>query len=389
MKNILLFIGLSLACYINYAQDWVQLEDYPGLGRNHPITFSIGTDGYVLAGQNENGSYVNDFYKYDTTTDSWTQLPNFPGYPRGYAYGIEHNGKAYVGFGNSNAFDIGPLDDLWEYDPLTEAWTELASCPCGGRLHPAMLEAGGKIFVGLGNNDSGNQDDWWAYDIATDTWAQKADFIAEKRHHPYFFSIDDIAYVGFGHGASIYNDFYKYEPLTDTWTQVSSIPAQGRVAGTQFAYNGKGYALSGDGENHSYLETGEFWQYTPETDSWLSLPVHPGHSKWAPGCFIVGDVLYFTSGFQYDDGNSETLNDLWRFNLDEISGIEVVELETLVYPNPTTDKILLSSPVDYHLFSLKGELVLEGRGSSIEVSQLSKGVYFLNTKTQTFKIIKE
>ena len=389
MKNIFLFIVLSLAYHINLAQDWVQLEDYPGLGRNHPITFSIGTDGYVLAGQNETGNYVKDFYKYDTTTDSWTQLPNFPGYPRGYAYGIEHNGKAYVGFGNSNAFDIGPLDDLWEYDPLTEAWTELASCPCGGRLHPAMLEAGGKIFVGLGNNDSGNQDDWWAYDIATDTWAQKADFIAEKRHHPYFFSIDDIAYVGFGHGASIYNDFYKYAPLTDTWTQVASLPAEGRVAGTQFAYNGKGYALSGDGENHSYLETGEFWQYTPETDSWLSLPVHPGHSKWAPGCFIVGDVLYFTSGFQYDDGNSETLNDLWRFNLDEINGIEVVELETLVYPNPTTDKILLSSPVDYHLFSLKGELVLEGRGSSIEVSQLSKGVYFLNTKTQTFKIIKE
>jgi len=389
VKNIILVIGLSLSCHINFAQDWVQLEDYPGLGRNHPITFSIGTDGYVLAGQNENGTYVNDFYKYDTTTDSWTQLPNFPGYPRGYAYGIAHNGKAYVGFGTSNVFDIGPLDDLWEYDPVSETWTELASCPCGGRLHPAMLEAGGQIFVGLGNNNSGNLDDWWAYDLATDAWAQKADFIAEERHHPYFFSIDDIAYVGFGHGNDIYNDFYKYEPLTDTWTQVASLPAEGRVAGTQFSYNGKGYALSGDGDDHYYLETGEFWQYTPETDSWMSLPVHPGHSKWAPGCFVVGDVLYFTSGLQYDDGNSETLNDLWRFNLDEISSIEIVALETLVYPNPTTDKILLSSPVDYRLFSLKGELVLEGNGASIEVSQLSKGVYFLNTKSKTYKIIKE
>jgi len=389
VKNIIIVIGLSLSCHINFAQDWVQLEDYPGLGRNHPITFSIGTDGYVLAGQNENGTYVKDFYKYDTTTDSWTQLPNFPGYPRGYAYGIAHNGKAYVGFGTSNVFDIGPLDDLWEYDPVSETWTELASCPCGGRLHPAMLEAGGQIFVGLGNNNSGNLDDWWAYDLATDAWAQKADFIAEERHHPYFFSIDDIAYVGFGHGNDIYNDFYKYEPLTDTWTQVASLPAEGRVAGTQFSYNGKGYALSGDGDDHYYLETGEFWQYTPETDSWMSLPVHPGHSKWAPGCFVVGDVLYFTSGLQYDDGNSETLNDLWRFNLDEISSIEIVALETLVYPNPTTDKILLSSPVDYRLFSLKGELVLEGNGASIEVSQLSKGVYFLNTKSKTYKIIKE
>ncbi|MBT6438825.1 MAG: T9SS type A sorting domain-containing protein, partial [Flavobacteriales bacterium] len=56
---------------------------------------------------------------------------------------------------------------------------------------------------------------------------------------------------------------------------------------------------------------------------------------------------------------------------------------------PTTDKILLSSAVDYQLFSLKGELILEGNASSIEVSKLSKGVYFLNTKIKTFKIIKE
>ena len=387
MKNISFFIVLSFAYHVNFTQEWIQLEDYPGLGRNHPITFSIGTDGYVLAGENELGYYVKDFYKYDTTTDTWIQLPNFPGYPRGYAYGIEHNGKAYVGFGN---FDLGPLGDLWEYDPVAEEWTELASCPCGGRLHPAMLEAEGKIYVGLGGNDDGDLNDWWAYDIVTDTWEQKADFIAEPRHHPYFFSIDDIAYVGFGHGGLyIYNDFYKYEPATDTWTQVASLPAQGRVAGTQFSYNGKGYALSGDGEDHYYLETGEFWQYTPETDSWFSLPPHPGNSKWAPGCFIVGDVLYFTSGLQYDDWVSETLNDLWRFNLDEIDGIEVVELETLVYPNPTTEKIRLPSTVEYQLFSLKGELVLEGHASSIEVSQLTKGVYLLNTELKNYKIIKE
>jgi len=58
MKNIFLFVIISFAYHINFAQDWVQLEDYPGLGRNHPITFSIGTDGYVLAGQNEIGYYV-------------------------------------------------------------------------------------------------------------------------------------------------------------------------------------------------------------------------------------------------------------------------------------------------------------------------------------------
>jgi N-acetylneuraminic acid mutarotase len=387
LKNLTILTLLFLAYNLNFAQEWVQLDDYPGLGRNHPITFSIGTDGYVLAGENENGYYVKDFYKYDTTTDTWAQLPNFPGFPRGYAYGLEYNGKAYVGFGN---FDLGPLDDLWEYDPATEQWTELASCPCGGRLHPAMLEAGGKIYVGLGDNDDGNLDDWWAYDFASDTWEQKANFIAEPRHHPYFFTIDDIAYVGFGHGDdAIFNDFYKYEPLIDMWSQVASLPSQGRVAGTQFVYNGKGYALSGDGEGHTHLETGELWQYTPETDSWFSVPPHPGTSKWAPGCFVVGSVLYFTSGVQYTNWIPETLNDLWRFHLDEIDGIETVELETLFYPNPTTDKITLSSRVEYKLFSMSGEIILEGVSSSIDVSALPTGVYFLNTEAQTFKVIKE
>ena len=387
MKHIYFLFSLTLLCVSNYAQDWIQLEDYPGAGRNHPITFSIGTDGYVLAGQNDMGYFVKDFYKYDSSTETWTQLPNFPGFPRGFAYGIEMDGMAYVGFGE---FDMGPLDDLWKYDPTTEEWLQLASCPGGARMHPAMLHAGGKIYVGLGGNYETDLSDWWEYSPMSDTWEQKADFIAEPRHHPYFFSIDDIAYVGFGHGGSmIFNDFYKYEPLLDSWTQVASIPAQGRVAGTQFSYNGKGYALSGDGDNHSFLDTGEFWQYTPETDSWFSLPVHPGRSKWAPGCFVIGDDLYFTSGYQFDGEMFHTLNDLWTFKLSEIDGLEVIEIKTSIYPNPTTDKIILSSRVSYQLFSISGELVLEGTSSEVVVDHLTSGVYLLKTDNGLFKVIKE
>jgi hypothetical protein len=104
---------------------------------------------------------------------------------------------------------------------------------------------------------------------------------------------------------------------------------------------------------------------------------------------VVGSVLYFTSGVQYTNWIPETLNDLWRFHLDEIDGIETVELETLFYPNPTTDKITLSSRVEYKLFSMSGEIILEGVSSSIDVSALPTGVYFLNTEAQTFKVIKE
>ena len=39
--------------------------------------------------------------------------------------------------------------------------------------------------------------------------------------------------------------------------EVTSLPGEG-VAGTQFSYDGIGYVLSGDGEDHRSMETGNF-----------------------------------------------------------------------------------------------------------------------------------
>jgi len=63
------------------------------------------------------------------------------------------------------------------------------------------------------------------------------------------------------------------------------------VAGTQFSYNGFGYVLSGDGDNHGSMNTGEFWAYDPVTDTWDELPPHPEGSRWAPASFIIDGEL--------------------------------------------------------------------------------------------------
>ena len=73
----------------------------------------------------------------------------------------------------------------------------------------------------------------------------------------------------------IYNDLYRYDPSNDSWQIMSQFPSQGRVAGTQFSYQGKGYVLSGDGDNHYPLGTSEFWEYDPITDSWKPTAVSP------------------------------------------------------------------------------------------------------------------
>lgn len=317
MIRLLSLLALLAMSKFGSAQDWVQLSSPNGNGRHHPITVANDQYAYVLAGQAGFAALnLADVHRYDAASDTWEELDAFPGGGRGYGYGVCEGDDAYVGFGSN---DNGYPTDFWHLDMVTGAWTEMASFPGDGRNHPAMVLTGGQVFVGLGSNDNGNLGDWWGYDIASDSWEELAPFTAGDRHHPFYFGIDGIAYVGMGHGDSqngaltIYGDFHAYDPATDTWTQLDDFPGEARVAGTQFAADGKGYVLSGDGDNHGPLDDGEFWEYNPAADAWTELEPHPGGARWAPGSFVLGCHAYLTGGLE---GATDTFHhDLWRFSL--------------------------------------------------------------------------
>ncbi|MEE2785828.1 MAG: hypothetical protein VX589_00715 [Myxococcota bacterium] len=291
------------------APTWVQVASLPPefSQTHHSFAFSLDGYGYIVTGNSRTG-VRDDFYRYDAIDNTWTELDRFPGPARGFAIGDTWAGKAYLGFGSDSQ---SLFNDLWVFDPTDMSWTELAACPCAGRRHPAFIAQNGQILVGLGNNTQGNLKDWWAYDIASNTWAQKDDFPSLPRHHPYQFGIGDYVYTGFGHGAGIFNNWFRYDLVEETWTEVASLPAEGRVAGTQFSYDGIGYVLSGDGDNHRSMETGEFWAYDPTSNAWEALPPHPEGSRWAPASFVVDGEVYIINGtsfFRY-------VSDIYKFDL--------------------------------------------------------------------------
>ncbi len=382
-KNLLLF-SLLLSLTSLMAQEWESVASLPGGSsdaRHHPVTFSIGDYGYLLTGS-VNGDAANDFMRYNSLTDTWEALPDFPGFARSFSYGTSRGTKAYVGFGRSGDF---ALNDLWEYDSETEQWTELAECPCAGRLHPAFIQVNGKIYVGLGNNSS-NLQDWWEYDISTDTWSQKDNLPGPSRHHPFYFGIGDIAYVGFGHGnnspngsLNIYNDFYQFDPATDEWIQLNDFPGEGRVAGTQFDLNGKGYVLSGDGDDHSFMEEGEFWEYEPSTDEWTQMTSHPGSSRWAPGSFVIDEFVYLMCGLS--DVRLES--DMMRFDLgsDVTSTTEFTETAIRVFPNPASNQISFTEDIStfsaVRLVNNFGQVVRTLTTNQVDVRALPAGLYYL------------
>ena len=376
----LVYIFFLCMCFQVQAQDWVQVTSLPNAFNetHHSFAFSFDDMGYIVSGNSDSG-VRDDFYQYNPVTDSWTELTPFPGGARGFAIGDTWNGKAYFGFGNDGT---SRLNDLWVFDPSNMSWTELASCPCAERAHPAMIAHNGKVFVGLGSSSSGNMNDWWEYDIALNTWSQKDDLPSLSRHHPYQFGIDDYVYTGFGHGNAIFNDWFRYDIAGETWTQVATLPAEGRVAGTQFSYNGLGYVLSGDGDNHRSMNTGEFWAYDPVTDTWDELPPHPEGSRWAPASFVINGEVYIINGTSV----SEYVTEIYKFDLNSVlSTHELTNLSISIYPNPAIDIINIDVPenlkYDANLYDLNGRVIISTTNKSvIEIQTLPLGIYFIEIK---------
>ena len=299
---------------LSLSQGWNQVSNFISDGRHHPITFSNDDYGFVVC-----GSYSNEVFKYDKANDSWLQLSNFPAVGRGYSYGVTVSNKAYMGLGSTSNGSFP--NDWWEYDMDNDSWVQKANLPTDGRNHPAMIAIGDKIYMGCGSNGNGNLGDWWEYDINNDAWTQKTDLPAIERHHPFYFNINNAAYVGFGHSNSgIHKDFFKYNPSNDTWTQLNDFPGEARVAGTQFSYSGKGYILSGDGDDHAPLDTGEFWEYESSDDSWTQLPSHPGGAIWAPGNFVIDCDVYFLLGQNWNASTPTDPISVYKYKLNEDCG---------------------------------------------------------------------
>ncbi len=302
---LLLWCTFTINIHLS-AQSWEQLNDVPFFD-DHSNGFGFNGKAYIIKGSPNNND-INQVWEYDPNMDAWTQFDDFPGAGRVVAIGDDWNGKYYFGFGYN---PTGFLNDLWEFDPVDGSFTQLPSCPCIGRTHPALIAHNDKIMMGSGSTEDGDIDDWWEYDMTTQVWTQKQNIPGGGRHHPFFFGIDNSVYVGGGHR----NNWIKYNLDTEEWTAIDDAP-QGRVAGSQLNYNGKGYLIGGDDANHDHVPDFEtFMSYNPQSEEWEYLPPLPNGSKWAPSSFIINDALYFFGGYS---SNIENDVSFWKFDLSTI-----------------------------------------------------------------------
>lgn len=138
--------------YDPVSNTWTAKANYIGVRCDvDRATFTIGNKAYIGTGGNIGTTpslNYNDFWQYDPSVNSWTQMANFPGNRRYGATGFSVCGEGYLGLGEDSAYVF--YNDFYEYDPGTNSWSPAAAFT-NPRCDAASFVVGSKAYVCSGS----------------------------------------------------------------------------------------------------------------------------------------------------------------------------------------------------------------------------------------------
>ena len=189
-----------------------ELTSFPRADCIFSTNFIIGTNIYKISGWNGFDSYSQKVWKYNTHDNTWVQLNDFPGAGRMHAVSFVLKGRAYIGLGYT-AVDIikgaddetfiyptTPVDDFWEYDPVDDRWTQLSDFPGGARAAAFSfgIQDFGYVGTGMVSFTKKYLKDFWRFDPIDKTWARLDDFPGSPRFGASACANGQKAIVGLG-----------------------------------------------------------------------------------------------------------------------------------------------------------------------------------------------
>lgn len=376
MRMSALAFASALSCLAAAQFQWEQLPDFPGTARDDAAAFSIDCDVYVGTGMQVGWSLTNDFWRYDSFSQTWNPSTPLPASPRQYctAQSIFNQGFLFGGLDAS-----GPLNELWSFDPAAQSWIQRASLPGAGRYACGSFVSANDLYVVGG-------------------------IIA---------------------GGTALNELWRYDPSTDSWEQRSSLPGVGRH---RIATAEGGFVAGG--ADSSYAPLDECWSYNTFGDQWASLPILPearyggSGASWLSGILFVAGAIdnatFRASAFHYTgagwelaeaelpserrggvaarsscnggwnflnyglglDGTMARRND-WFGTSSSSSIAEPASVSFNVFPNPVQNALHLPADLAYNeavVVDTRGAIALRLRrktDQAIDISALPAGAYQL------------
>ncbi len=378
MNNKFLSVFLIFFSWFSFAQSWTQLQDFTGTERDDASIFTIGSKVYCGTGLQVGWTCTNDFYAFDLATETWGSICSMPTIAsRQYGIGFSILGKGYV-FGGVN--DLGTyLNDLWEYNPTTNTWLQKSNMPSLGRsgivafvINDIVYIVGGRTFVNNAIPET------WMYNPMTDIWTQLTNIPISGTWRGVTFTYNNKGYIGLGkNNFDQYNKlFFEYNPTTNTWNNVLGYSHFGR-AYTGFAQIGNFGYLFGGADSLGFIDN-TFEKI--DLSNFSTLLLNPFTSVSRKGCmsFVGNNSFYITTGVSTTARFKET----WKAS--DIVGINKSKKvdELMLFPNPAKNKITISLKnaeiISVKFYDYLGQEVLKVNSgfSNIDVSQIAQaGIY--------------
>lgn len=380
LKKLYFLALLSIYCFSSSSQNlgFVPMPDYPGLGRDDASVFVIGNKAYVGIGYMSGFVLGQDFYCFDSNTNTWQAVAQFPGEPRMYATSFTLNGNGYVvgGIGANNTV----YTDVWQYNPSNNSWAQLpTSLP--GTLRRGMQAAiwNDHAYMFFGKDTYNLHKQVWKFDGSI--WSQLPDFPSIARFQSADVQVDSMVYFVGGFDLSIRTqEVWRFNLQTESWTQLADFPGEDRWYARGFVFNHKIYIGTGWAEA-GYVD--DFWSYEPVSQNWETAPALAGEYRKGMVSFNIGERAFIGSGTKI---TGERDPKFWEF----VTNAGITQNENVqfsLYPNPAKDYLYIGTAENswkcptYKVVDINGKEIKKGQlqtsDGMIAISGIPDGIYHL------------
>ncbi|HCZ36969.1 MAG TPA: hypothetical protein DHV26_13700 [Cytophagales bacterium] len=285
---------------------WKRLNDFPGSPRLEAFSTIIGDFLYIVGGETSS-TYSKEVWRYDFSDDSWLQLPDFPGIGRRGGVGFSLGNIIYYGLGTGS----GGIDDFWSYNTLNGQWKKTHNFSLASSTAPisTSLDGLGYLLAGWSTGvwNFTEETGWKFLGIPADIHIGR-----ESDNH---FEMNGEVYI-LDIVRSQINSYHLYRVNREApsiWTYLYSIPFSKKE------YNGicfvaQGYAYIGEG---SFYNEREFFKLDVSTNQRVRIENFQGSSVIRGAIsFSYRDRGYVGFGLVMENGSSQAhwSNAFWVYD---------------------------------------------------------------------------
>ena len=418
--------------YKNIAGTWTQIgSDINGetAGDNSGYSISLSTDGSTVA----IGAYLNDgngvnsghVRVYKNIAGTWTQIGSdingeAANDNSGWSVSLSTDGST-VAIGTPNNDGNGVTSGhVRVYKNVTNVWTQIGSDINGesvgdGSGWSVSLSADGStVAIGAFFNDGNGTDSGHVrvYKNIADVWTQiGADIDGEAAGNRSGWSVSLSAdgstvaigaYLNDGNGTDS-GHVRVYKNIADVWTQIGD-DIDGEAVGDESGYsvslstNGSVIAIGAYRNDGSASNSGHVRVYQNVVGVWTQIgsdingEAANDNSGWSVSLSADGSTVAI--GALSNDENGTDSGHVRVYDLSSVLSLNsFIQSNFSVYPNPTSERLTIDLENNLilekvNIYNTLGQITKTESNTTIDVSKLQKGTYFVEVITNQGKATK-